>query len=110
MPKKSKNKQASYKPARYVGKPKIDKIQKQFLAVLAREAQNLLDESFLGKLSETSSLKLHKYLKLMKDLDLKKPSVEPASSDEEEGKDPDLSATSTEDLKKLVTNKEQPDV
>lgn len=102
MADKTKTKKAKYKPSRYLGKPNIEKIQKQFLAVLVREAQNLLDESHKGPLSEKSSMKLHKYLKLIKDLDKKKTDGSPSSGDENPGEDPDLSDLSDETLKNMA--------
>lgn len=97
-------KKKKYSPARYVGAPNIEKIQGQFLAVLKREAQRLMDESYKGKLSESSSKELKNYLKLI--MDLKKPTKDRAPADhgdEEPNEEEAFDSLSDEELKKLAT-------
>lgn len=97
-----KNK-SKYSAARWVGNPDIEKIQDQFLAVLKREAKQLLEESYEKKLSPESSKSLINYLKLIKDMN-KAEEPDPSKSDEpEEEEGDDFSQLSTEELKKMAT-------
>lgn len=91
-----------YNPARYVGSPNIEKIQGQFLAVLKREAQHLLDESHLGKLSEESSKTLNNYLKLIGNLKEPSSPKTPKENGDTSTANEAFDDFSTEDLKKLA--------
>lgn len=100
-------KKSKYSPARWVGNPDIEKIQDQFLVVLKREAQQLLDESYGKKLSPESSKNLVNYLKLIKDLSKEEKPETPKEPESEDEEADDLSQLSTEELKKMATKPKQ---
>lgn len=69
----------------------IDSVQRQLMVVLEREVQQLLDQSFLAKLSPPNAKDLANYLKLLKDL--------------REAEEASLENLSDEDLQKLQKQK-----
>jgi hypothetical protein len=97
-------KKSKYSAARHIGSIKIAKIQEQFLTVLKREAQRLLDESHKGPLSGESKKSLVNYIKLIQDLS-KPCGVLRKENDDSEGKtsDPDVfEDMSDEELKQMA--------
>lgn len=54
-------------PAIRLSNVDLDNIEHRFLVVLKREAYRLMEESYVGKISDESAKNLINYLKLLKD-------------------------------------------